>query len=490
MKAPASHQVFLAVDLGAESGRVMAASYDGSTLKLEEVNRFANGPITHDGHLHWDIDSLYSHILDGLKRAAKTYGSQIKSIGIDTWGVDYGLLDKNDELITPPYHYRDARNDGMAEAIFKRIPAADLYTATGIQTLPFNTIFQLEAERQQNPERLTKARKLLHIPDLLAFWLTGQATSEHTIASTGQMLYPGEMRWNADLLEQLELPTHLLQTLIAPGKTLSSITKAVQDQTGLPAVPVVASAGHDTASAVAGTPGQGNHWAFLSSGTWSLLGVELQHAVTTEAAQAANFSNEAGVDGTTRFLKNIAGLYLLQECRKTWQEQDGQPIDYADLTAQAAAAPALTATFDPQDPRLVKPGKMPTRIRDVIAESGQPIPEDRATLARVILESLAYCYRAFINQLEALSDRHIDTIIVVGGGSRNHLLNQMIADATGRTVVAGPAEATALGNAAVQMIAAGTFKDLAEARLAIDQSFPGTTFTPQNTAAWDALDPA
>jgi rhamnulokinase len=440
---------FAAVDLGASSGRVLVGTVSDGRMELHEVHRFRNGGIDVLGHLYWDVLGIYRGVLDGLARAAET--GPLCSIGIDSWGVDYGLLDGRGELLGNPYHHRDHRTDGVGETTVERLGAAWLYRRTGIATLPFNTVFQLLAEG----DRLGAARCLLLMPDLIGHWLTGARVAEVTNASTtGLLAVPeraGSPGWDEEVLQRLGLPRRILPPLVRPGTPLGGLLAAPAEATGTAAgTPVVAVGSHDTASAVLGVPAGPGPFAFLSSGTWSLLGAELDTPVRTEAARLAGFTNELGVDGTTRFLRNVMGLWLLQECQRAWRNDD-----LTALLRAASAEPPRRFLIDVDDPALLAPGGMPARIAAACAGRGGPVPATPAEVTRCILDSLAVAYRRTLEDLVALSGRSVEVLHVVGGGVRNPLLCQLTADACAIPVVAGPSEAAAAGNLLVQARAAG-----------------------------------
>ena len=472
---------FLAFDLGAESGRAVLGRLRSGVLDVTEVHRFPNQPLKSNGSLRWDIERLWSEVrtaFDSVPVAA------LDSIGVDTWGVDYGLLDARGELVENPYHYRDSRTDGVMNTVFERVPREEIYATTGIQFLPFNTLYQLYAACRETPEVISSAQTFLTVPDLLNYWLTGNIACEYTNASTTQMVDAKTRCWATGLVERLELPTRLLPPIIKPGSLVGAVKENVSS--AFAGTPVIAPACHDTGSAVAAIS-MSSKSAFLSSGTWSLLGAELGEPVITPLARDLNFTNEGGVCGTIRLLKNIAGLWLLQACRKCWAEA-GEEFAYADLLDAAAndEGRAFQSLFDPDDSAFLHPGNMPEAIADHCARTGQRAPSSAPEFTRAILESLAFKYRSVLESLERLTGIRFEEIRIIGGGSKNRLLNQFTADATGRSVVAGPAEATALGNIAMQMLATGAVDSLAEARAVIDRSFPVERFEPQCTDRWDA----
>ncbi|MCS7291046.1 MAG: rhamnulokinase [Roseiflexus sp.] len=477
---------FLAVDIGASSGRVMLGRWDGSHIALEEIHRFANGMVEREGHLFWDVHRLWREIQTGMQRyATQENQALLASIGIDTWAVDYALLDEHGGLLGDPYAYRDPRNEGMAELVDAIIPPEELYERTGLQRLPFNTLYQLYAER--NGPRLAAAATLLLMPDLFHYWLTGARVAEYTNATTTMFLDARQRIWATDLLERLGLPTRMLPPLVVPGTRLGPLLPEVQSATGLHRqVEVIAVGTHDTASAVAAIPGLDAHSVYISSGTWSLVGVERTEPLISAEARQLNVTNEGGVYGTIRLLKNVSGLWLLQECQRRWHEE-GRHLTWDEIIAQAEAAPPLRSLIDPDAPEFLAVGDMPARIRDYCRRTGQPIPETVGEIARCCLESLALRYRQVIEALERLTGQPITTVRIVGGGSQNTLLCQLTADACRRTVVAGPTESTALGNILVQAISTGYLPNLATARRAIAASVPQRVYTPCDVVNWEAV---
>ncbi len=477
-------RVYLAVDLGAESGRVVAAQFDGKAIELIEVHRFPNGPVEHDDGLHWDFTSLWDNIVEGLTLSAKRWGKSIVSIGVDTWGVDYGLVDSQGNLLAEPFHYRDSRNDGMQDEAFKLVPKREVYDRTGIQFLPFNTVYQLLAESRANTNAYQQAAHLLFIPDLINHRLTGRLTNEYTIASTSQAMDAHSRQWALPMLKQLGIRTDLFCDLIEPGQTIGKITSTIAQQTGLhPNVQVVAVGSHDTASAVAGVPASGDGWAYLSSGTWSLLGIEVDKPIINDESFEHSFTNEGGVLGTVRVLKNISGLWLLQECRRQWQ-REGDNYTYGELASMAESAQPFARRLDPDDPVFTSPGRMPEKINNYLCAHAQQKCQDRALMARCILESLAIKYFDTLSILAQLSDRPIETLHIVGGGSKNRLLNQFTASATGKRVVTGPVEATAMGNILMQLIASSAVADLAAGRAIIAADSGSKVYEPIDHDKW------
>ena len=442
----------VAVDLGASSGRVVLGVVRDQELHLEELTRFWNGAVTVDGMLHWDALALHRAILDGLRRAGK-HVDRLDSVGIDTWGVDFGLLDRDGRLLGNPVHYRDRRTDGITDLVLSRIPAAELYRRTGIQVLPFNTLNQLVAAA--GTAQLEAAATLLLMPDLFGYWLTGRVGAEVTHASTTQLLSVVSGDWDADLMGKLGIRRDLFPALRHPGDPAGELLPEVLRETGLDGPVCLTTVGsHDTASAVVAVPATSPRFAFIASGTWSLVGLELDRPVLTDASRHANFTNERGVDGTIRYLRNVMGLWLLQECIRAF-ERAGEPADLEGLIAEAARLPGLRSLIDVDDPAFLPPGDMPRRIASACAQRGEPLPETPAALVRCILDSLALAHRRTIDDARALTGQDIDVVHLVGGGSHNHLFCQLTADALGLPVVAGPAEATTMGNLLVQARAHG-----------------------------------
>jgi rhamnulokinase len=467
----------LAIDLGAESGRALLGRFERGRLSLTEVRRFPNTPIADAGTLRWNVQALWAE----TQRALADTRTAIASVGVDAWGCDYALLDERGDLVERPYHYRDHRTDTAIADVLARMPRDDIYRITGIQFLPFNTLFQLYAARTQQPDVLERAAALVTIPDLMHYWMTGRIACEYTNATTTQCVDATARSWATPLLERLELPRRLFGPLVEAGTLLGPLR--LGDGAAAP-VTVVAPACHDTGSAVAAVRASGDT-AFLSSGTWSLFGMEVPAPVITDRARDLNFTNEGGVLGSTRLLKNIAGLWLLQACRHDWAAR-GQIRSYDDLVAAAAQRDVPPgAVIDPDDPALLNPEHMPEAIAAACRRSGQPAPGDPGAFARTIFESLALKYRIVLEWLETLTGHTVTTIRVVGGGARNRLLNQLIADATGRVVVAGPVEATALGNLAMQLVATSQVRSLEDARDIIERSFPTERYEASHTSTWE-----
>lgn len=483
MSATSRHDpVFAAVDLGATSGRVITGRVGPDELVLTEAHRFANTPVRLPDGLHWDVLSLYQGMLDGLRAAA--HNGPVTSVGIDTWAVDYGLLDSDGALLSIPFHYRDGRNAPAADAVLAGCGAQDLYAVSGLQHLPFNTVFQLAAHR--STAQWGSARTLLLMPDLLVYWLTGTVGAEVTNASTTGLFDARRGTWSDELIGRLGLERSLFPPLREPGERAGALLPHVSEFTGLPAgTPVTTVASHDTASAVAAVPAAEPGFAYVSCGTWSLAGLELDAPVLSEESRAANFTNERGVDGTVRYLRNIMGMWLLEECRRTW-ERAGTSPSLAGLLADAARARPFAAVIDPDNPVFLAPGDMPSRIDEVLTGTGQAPPDGPGGYVRCVLESLALAHRRTLRRAAALAGRELTGIHLVGGGSRNELLCQWTADATGLPVTAGPAEATALGNVLLQARAHGLVGGLADMRRLVARTQELRHYSPRgDLGSWD-----
>lgn len=474
---------FFAVDLGATSGRTIIGTISQGKVNLEEITRFPNNLIETGGHFYWDIYALYFEIIKGLKAVAKR-GLEITSIGIDTWGVDFVCVGADGALLRNPLAYRDPHTFGAMEAYFEqKVPKRVVYQATGIQFMNFNSLFQLYAMQRDGNTALQHAEKILFVPDALSWMLTGKAVCEYTIASTSQMLNPMTKELDSQLLDSLQLPREKFGKTVFPGYEIGTITEEVQKMTGLGAVPVIAVAGHDTASAVAAVPAKDEKFAYLSSGTWSLMGIETKDAIINDLSYERNFTNEGGVEGTTRFLKNICGMWLLERCRKEWA--DSAPSDYGQLLSEAMKVPAFQSIINPDDKMFANPANMQQAIKDYCAATGQHVPDGYAELCRCIFDSLALRYRQVFGYLQEMAPFAIDTLHIIGGGSLNEYLNQFTANATGVTVLAGPQECTALGNIMLQAKAAGVVDDIFAMRRIIADSVSMKRFEPQDKALWD-----
>ena len=469
---------FLAFDVGAESGRAIRGSLNGGTLALSELCRFANGPVRDNGSLRWDIYRVWREMRAALERPGT---ERLESIGVDAWGCDYGLIREDGSLLEHPFTYRDTRTDGVMEEVLAKVPRERIYETTGIQFLWFNTLYQLYAACRSTPRVVAAAHRVAMIPDVLNYWLSGHLRAEFTNSTTTQCIDASTRRWATDLLEALDIPTRLLPELGEPGTLLGPLRR--EASVAHAGTPIVLPACHDTASAFAAVAASGTT-AFLSSGTWSLLGTELDAPIITPRALELDFTNEGGVCGTTRLLKNIGGLWLLQSCRQSWAAS-GREYAYDELMSAAGEERPFQTLLDPDSPGFRNPVDMLLAIDGFCRQTGQPVPLGPPSYSRAIMESLAFKYRSVLESLEELTGRRFDAIRVVGGGARNRLLNQYTADATGRTVIAGPVEATALGNIAMQMLATGAVTSLADARAIVERSFPVERFYPAETDQWE-----
>lgn len=482
------NKVYLAIDVGAESGRVIAGVWNGQRIRLEEVHRFPNGGVLLNDTLRWDVLRLWAEIQVGLARAAKQYGKSIVSVGADTWGVDYVLLNKEGEMLGQPYCYRDSRTDRIMPKAFKRVSRAEMFKQGGLQFMPFNTLFQLLAHQEKAPATLGEADRLLLMPDFIHWCLCGSDVVEFTNATTTQLVHPTRRTWNRTLLNQFKLPTRMLPKIVQPGTRLGKLRPAVASHTGMPRIQVVAPPTHDTASAVAGVPTQNtgtSNWAYISSGTWSLMGAEVPKASLTSRTLDYNLTNEGGLDGTYRLLKNIMGLWLVQRCKRSF-DAAGKVHTYVELEELASKARPLRSIVNPNDARFLHPVDMPRAIQEYCRETGQPTPRTVGEIVRCARESLALMYREVLGALEELTRNRIEVIHIVGGGSKDGLLNQMTADACQRKVMAGPVEATAMGNLMTQVRASREVKSLAEMREVIRRSSKVKRFEPGSAKVWDA----
>ena len=472
---------FFAVDLGATSGRTILGSVSDGRLQQRELTRFPNHIIQTGGHFYWDIYALYREIIRGLKVVADE-GIQLTSIGIDTWGVDFVCVGKDGGLLRNPYCYRDPHTEGAMEDYFRLIPKEQVYEKTGIQFMNFNSLFQLSAMRKHGDSALEAADKILFVPDALMYMLTGKAVCEYTILSTSQMLNPRTKRIDPKLIEVIGLKEEQFGSYVNPCDTVGTLLPEVQRQTGLGPIPVVAVAGHDTGSAVAAVPAQDEHYAYLSCGTWSLLGIETQEAIINEKSFEYNFTNEGGIEGTTRFLKNICGLWLLERCRQEWTDA---PEDVNQVNRDAMEAEPFRSFINPDDPRFANPTSMVQAIQEYCKETGQPIPVTYQQMARCIFESLALRYRQVVDCLRELAPFPIERLHVIGGGTYNQYLMQMAANSLQIPVLTGPVEGTAIGNIMLQAKAAGLVNDIQEMRRIISQSIEMKTYLPEDTAEWN-----
>jgi rhamnulokinase len=479
---PKNHHAkrYLAFDFGAESGRGVLADLQSGILTTEEVHRFPNEPVEYGGSLHWDVPRLWFELRKALARLSQV---ELAGIGVDAWGVDYALLGESGELIENPYHYRDRRTDGVMEQVLALVSRDEVYQTTGIQFMAINTLYQLFAAVRRTPAIIQAARHLLTIPDLFHYWLTGTAVCEYTNATTTQMVNPVKREWATSLMERLDLPVRLPAALVEPGSILGTLRPEVAGHSSLEGTLVIAPACHDTGSAVAAISAR-DGTAFLSSGTWSLLGTELDAPLITSEALRLNFTNEGGVNRTTRLLKNVMGLWMLRCCRQSWAN-GGHRYGYRELTELAAREASFRCLIDPDDESFLHPPDMPAAIDQFCARTHQSSPQGPGAHVRAIFESLAFKYRLVLRNLEQITGKPIEQIRIIGGGSKNRWLNQLTADATGRRVLAGPAEATALGNIAIQILATGGASSLEEVRRIVDRSFPTEVFSPLETDKWD-----
>ncbi|MDR9854831.1 rhamnulokinase family protein [Paenibacillus sp. VCA1] len=474
----------MAVDFGASSGRAVVGHFDGSRISIQEVHRFENEPVQLGERLHWDFLRLFHELKRGMMKAKQQLGGTPASIAVDTWGVDYGLVDPKGRLASNPYHYRDLRTElAMKEAV-KRIPETELYARTGIQSSSINTVYQLFADEELRLGQNEGGLRMLFMPDLFHYYLSGTMASEYTIASTSGMLDAAGRDWSRQVLDALSIPSSLLNPIIMPGTRLGTVRPDICAELSLDAMPVIAAAGHDTAAAVTSIPATDSRYAFISSGTWSLMGIELSEPILTERSRRLLFSNEGGTEGKIRMLKNIMGLWLLQECRRTWA-MEGTELSFAELTEMAQHAPANASYVDAADAVFLPPGNMPERIREYCRATGQAVPQSRPEIVRCILESLAFKYRQTLDEIEELTGERLERIHMVGGGIQNRLLCQLTANVTGKTVIAGPVEATSIGNLMMQAKAHGEVGGLEDIREVVRRSFPPEMYVPENASEWE-----
>ena len=474
----------LAIDLGASSGRGIVGSFDGKKIELKENHRFTNDPVMVNGRFTWDIIRIFHEIKHSIRKTHLD-GDNVKTIGIDTWGVDYGFIDRHGRMIGNPTHYRDVRTDGICDYVNKLVSLDKIYESTGIQSLNFNTIYQLAAEKRDNPEIFDIAEKLLFIPDLLGYFLTGKAKTEYTIASTGAVLNAESRKYAFDLLDSLGVPQSIFTEIVEPGYNLGKLLPDVKEEVGGVDADIVKVASHDTASAVLAVPAKSDDFVYISSGTWSLMGMELKAPLINEKTRALNYTNEGGVDGTIRFLKNIMGLWILQESRRQWK-REGKEYSFSELAILAKEAKPLQSIIDPDDQLFATQGNMPRRIAEYCQKTGQHVPQSVGETVRCILDSLALRYRYTVKDLSVLSGKTVKAINIVGGGTQDKLLCQITADACGVPVCAGPVEATAIGNIMTQLMSLGEVKDLKEAREIVSASFETVSYNPSGDGAmWD-----
>ena len=474
----------LGFDFGASSGRAMLGTLENGKLEIREVHRFSNDPVTLCGRFVWDLPRMMYEMKQALLKVSHM-DVKVDAIGIDTWGVDYGLLDKNGRLLGLPVHYRDERTAGMREKVREVIPDAELFGRTGLAYNSFNTLYQLYAMRQEGDPTLDAAQDLLFMPDLLAWLLTGQKGTEYTIASTSQLLNPYTRDWDRELLEKLGIPTHMLGEVKLPGTVRGTLLPEIARECGVDEIPVIAVGGHDTASAVAAVPARDEDFAYISSGTWSLLGVEIPKPMCEESVMNANYTNEGGVNGSIRLLKNIMGLWIIQECKREWDRRS-DAVGFAELVEMAVKAPAFKAMIDVDDECFMAPGDMPNRIQEYCRKTGQAVPQGRGEISRVVYESLALKYRWAIEKLEGMLGKPVKTLNIVGGGTKNVLLNKFTAEAIKRPVITGPSEGTAIGNLLMQAKALGAIEDIWALRRVVEASFPTEEYLPETDGkAWD-----
>ncbi len=476
---------YIAVDLGAESGRVMLGSVSADKLVLKEIHRFDNGPIEEAGSLRWDFNKLLSEVKTGISKAVKTARAQVWGIGIDSWGVDFGLLDADGRLIENPYHNRDSQTNGMMEKAFELMSKREIYENTGVQFMQFNSVYQLLAMRLNNSIALAKAKYLIFIADLFSYYLCGKIFGEYSLASTSQFMDMRTGQWSREVLDKLSLPIDIMPKIVEPGTVEGQVVAVIGRELRCGPIPVIAIGSHDTASAVVAVPVAGSaNWAYLSSGTWSLMGVEVPQAIVNDKTFGYEFTNEGGVENTIRLLKNIMGLWLMQECRRQWQ-REGTDLSYADLSALAEKAEPFASHIDVDNSGFLAPGDMPKRINDYLAKAGQNPIEDKGQMIRTILESLALKYRSVMEAIEDATGNTIEILHIVGGGIQNELLCQFTANALGKKVITGPIEATASGNILMQAKATGQIQSLAQTREIVRNSFDLKEYQPQDVSLWD-----
>lgn len=471
----------LAFDFGASSGRAIIGCFDGDKITLEEVHRFSNDPVSVGGTVYWDVLRLFYEIKQGIIKAKIAGG--FDSIGIDTWGVDFGLIDSEGKLMENPVHYRDARTVGLVDEAFKTMPKEKLYGITGIQFMELNTLFQLISLKKYRPWMLERADKMLFMPDLFGYMLTGKMCAEYSIASTSQLIDLDKKTWSKEILDAFGIKDSVFAPLVQPGTVLGELSKEVCEECGVDPVPVISVCGHDTQSAITSVPCEDGDFAFLSSGTWSLFGTELDKPIVNETSMNINITNEGGFDGSTGFLKNIIGLWLIQESRRQWK-REGKEYSYADLEKLALAAEPFKGFIDPDAPEFVPHGNIPERVREFCRKTGQYVPETVGEIMRCIYESLAMKYRLTFEKLRECTERDYPVIHVIGGGTKDGLLCQMTANSCDRTVKAGPIEATVMGNVAVQLMSDGSVKNIGQARKIVAESSELKTFEPKDTDKW------
>lgn len=474
---------FLAFDLGASSGRAVLGIFESNKLRLKEIHRFINKPVNLLGTLYWDALNIFDEIKNSLSIYSQEYGKTLNSVGVDTWGVDFGLIGEDGKLLSSPVHYRDSRTEGMMEEVFKRVSRREIFERTGIQFMQLNTLYQLFSMSLANSSVLEIADTFLMMPDLFNYFLTGEKSSEFTIATTSQCYDLLDGMWFNSLLERLNIPWEIMPEVVSPGTIIGNILPDIEEEVGLSSVSVIAPACHDTGSAVAAVPVQSDNWAYISSGTWSLIGIEVEEPIINETSHQLNFTNEGGVNGTYRFLKNVAGLWLIQECKRIW-EKEGETLTYEEITNLAEEAKPFIAFVDPDHDLFLNPPDMPKAILNFCENTGQKEPETKGELARCVLESLALKYRSVLEMIYKIHDS-VDILHIVGGGTQNELLCQFTANATGLPVIAGPVEATSIGNLMVQAKTKGLLSSIEEARKLVANSFDLVTYDPKQTEAWN-----
>jgi len=474
----------LGFDFGASSGRAMLGKFDGNVLTLEEIHRFSNDPVDLNGHFHWDTLRLFWEIKQGLLKYANGGYGDLAGMGIDTWGCDYGLIGPSGELLGIPYNYRDDRTDGMMEEAFKKVSKEKIFETTGIAFLKFNTLFQLLAAKLSGSPALEHAETLLFMPDLFAYFLTGEKATEYTDASTGQILDAKTRKWAFDLIRALGIPEKIFTDIQEPGTVRGKIKASIAQELGIGEIPVIAVASHDTASAVAAVPAMEEDYAYLSSGTWSLMGVETKTPIINKNMLEWNYTNEGGVEGTYRVLKNIMGLWIVQECKREWDRR-GEVYGFGELVDMAKTSEPFQSLIDPDNDVFYSPGQMPEKVQKFCAETGQKVPQTKGEIMRCVYESLALKYRWSMEKLDEITGKRLKVLHIVGGGTQNKLLNQFTANAINRPVICGPIEATAIGNVMVQAMALGEVKNLAEIRQVVRNSFPTEEYMPQDVEQWN-----
>jgi rhamnulokinase len=475
---------FLAFDIGASSGRAILGTLQNNKIELVEIHRFKNQMCKINGSYFWNIYSLFDELKIGLKKCISEYKTHPESIGIDTWGVDYSLVTSEGHLVGLPFAYRDHRTDKSMQEFFEILPKEETYLLSGIQFMQFNTLFQLFASLQQKYKGLEIAESILFTPDTLNYLFTGVRKNEYTIASTSQLLKPGKAEWEAKLFDSAGISMDLTEEIVQPGTVLGNLLPDVMEETGCNPIPCIAVAGHDTASAIVSVPVRGKNWAYLSSGTWSLLGIESPVPLVSEKTLEMNFTNEGGVEGTTRFLKNIMGMWLIQECKRVWDEEG--EMDWQQIVDLSILAEPFKSLINPDDSTFLNPGNMPKAIQDFCAKTHQPVPGTKGDIARCIYDSLVLKYKYTIKQIESVTGKPIEKLHIIGGGAHNVIMNQLTADATGIPVFAGPTEATAIGNIMIQAKAMGKVSSLAKIREIVGNSFEVTEYVPSPKLDWDA----